>query len=155
LKAYIKHSNEYVHGWNELLPKEEQAGEAKYTSFAMPDWNLTAISKKDLNRWLKARQKAEKRPSINFFGDSSNNTADYLNPNHPRYSPKLAATVIAWQSVTDTKGKTPKQALEKWLREHAAEYGLTDNEGKIIELAIKECAKTANWKPDGGAPKTP
>lgn len=52
-------------------------------------------------------------------------------------------------------GKTPKQALEKWLRENAADFGLTDEDGSPVNLAIEECSKVANWKLDGGPPKTP
>ena len=55
----------------------------------------------------------------------------------------------------DTKGKTPKQALLKWLREHAAEYDLTDDEGNPQEKVIEELGKVANWKPEGGASSTP
>jgi hypothetical protein len=43
----------------------------------------------------------------------------------------------------------------KWLREHAAEFGLTDDDGKPNETGIEEAAKVANWQPTGGAPKTP
>ncbi len=115
------------------------------------DWRETRIEKEDFKQWLLSR---DSKPAF-FFGKQASNEPDYLNPNHWKYSPKLAATNMAWQSVTETNGKTPKQALMKWLREHAAEYGLTDDEGKINETAIDECAKTANWKPDGGAPTTP
>ena len=79
---------------------------------------------------------------------------DFLEPLNPRYAPKLAAAVRAWQAVTDAGKKSPKQALDKWLREHAAEYGLTNEEGKPIETAIEECSKVANWNQMGGAPKT-
>lgn len=72
----------------------------------------------------------------------------YMDPSHPRYSAKLAATVRAWQAVADEGKTSVKQALEGWLREHADEFGLT-NEG------IKQCSKVANWQPLGGAPKTP
>lgn len=82
-------------------------------------------------------------------------SADYLDPNHPRYAPKLAAAVRAWQAVTDAGGKHPKQALAKWLRENAAEFGMTDDGGKPNETGIEEAAKVANWQPGGGAPKTP
>jgi hypothetical protein len=57
--------------------------------------------------------------------------------------------------VTDLKGKHPKQALVKWLREHAAELQLADDEGIPNETGIDEAAKVANWQPTGGAPKTP
>jgi hypothetical protein len=43
----------------------------------------------------------------------------------------------------------------KWLREHAAKFGMTDDDGKPNETGIEEAAKVANWQPTGGAPKTP
>lgn len=71
----------------------------------------------------------------------------------------VAATIDAWKAVTtDTylqKGKTPKQAIEKWLRENAKKYGLTKDDGTLNESAIEEISKIANWKPEGGAAKTP
>jgi hypothetical protein len=32
----------------------------------------------------------------------------------------------------------------KWLREHAADFGLTDEDGKPNETGIEEAAKVAN-----------
>ena len=81
---------------------------------------------------------------------------DYLTAEkNERYAPKLAAAVRAWQAVTNPNGKSPKQALVKWLREHAAEFGLSDDEGKPNETGIEEVAKVANWQPGGGSAKTP
>lgn len=80
---------------------------------------------------------------------------DYLNPNHPRFAPKLAAAVNAWLAVTDPGPRTPKQALERWLRENATQFGMTNDDGAPINQAITECAKVANWAPEGGAAKTP
>ena len=90
-----------------------------------------------------------------FFFPERTETPDYLDPGNPRYAPKLAAAVRAWQAVMDPSGRHPKQALAKWLRENAAEFGLTDDEGKPNETGIDETAKVANWQPGGGAPKTP
>ncbi|WP_374338973.1 hypothetical protein [Leeia sp.] len=90
-----------------------------------------------------------------FFFPAATDAPDYLDPKNPRYAPKLAAAVRAWQAVTDAGGKHPKQALAKWLREHAAEFGMTDDEGKPNETGIEEASKVANWQPGGGAPKTP
>lgn len=90
-----------------------------------------------------------------FFFPAEPETADYLDQNHPRYSPKLAAAVRAWQEVPDPQGKTPKQALEKWLRAHAARFGLIDDEGNPTNQAMSECSTVANWQTAGGAPKTP
>jgi hypothetical protein len=90
-----------------------------------------------------------------FFFPEKLETPDYLDPQNPRYAPKLAAAVRAWQAVVDPGGKSPKGALTKWLREHAAELGFTDEEGKLNETGIEDVAKVANWQPGGGAPKTP
>ncbi|MHA6844257.1 hypothetical protein [Ralstonia syzygii] len=81
--------------------------------------------------------------------------SDFLDPNHPRYALKLAAAVSAWRAVESSKGVSPKQAIAKWLREHAEEFGLSDANGKPNETGIEEVAKVANWQPSGGAPKTP
>jgi hypothetical protein len=90
-----------------------------------------------------------------FFFQTAIDAPDYLDPDNPRYAPKLAAAVRAWEPVTDAGSKTPKQALDKWLREHAAEFALADEDGKPNETAISEISKIANWQPGGGAPKTP
>jgi hypothetical protein len=45
--------------------------------------------------------------------------------------------------------------LVKWLREHAVEFGMSDEDGKPNETGIEETAKVANWQLTGGAPKTP
>ncbi|BEU50792.1 hypothetical protein MAFF211520_10840 [Ralstonia pseudosolanacearum] len=81
--------------------------------------------------------------------------SNFLDPAHPRYAPKLAAAVSAWRAVEGGKGVSPKQAIAKWLREHAEEFGLSDANGKPNETGIEEVAKVANWQPTGGAPKTP
>jgi hypothetical protein len=109
-----------------------------------------SISVDDLKAFL-----SQKRMRTGFFFPDGDTAPDYMNPRDSRYAPKLAAAVSAWQAVT-TAGKTsPKQALAKWLREHAATYGLSDDEGKPNETGIEEVAKVANWQPTGGAAKTP
>ncbi len=105
-----------------------------------------------LKKWLAARG----IKSGSFFprvGD----TPDYLNSSHPRYAPKLAAAVNAWLAVQSESllGTSPKKALTKWLQENAADYDLSDKNGKPIEQGIDDAAKVANWQPGGGAPKTP
>ena len=115
-----------------------------------PDWKETTISRVDLIAWL---EKLGLRAAF-FFPDMTGDP-DYLDRNNPRYAPKLAAAVRAWQSVRDSAGKTPKQALMKWLNDHAKEFGLTDAQGKPNGIGIEEVAKVANWQPGGGAPKTP
>jgi hypothetical protein len=110
-----------------------------------PDWERTTISVQDVQSWLSTRG-----VNTGFFfpaAPAPNMVPAYLNPNHPRYSPKLAATVMAWQAVQEPKGRSPKQTLEDWLEKHAAEFSLSAN-------GVTECAKVANWS-RGGAPTTP
>lgn len=105
-----------------------------------------------LKLWLRARGFTK-----GFFFPLQSDVAEYLDPQHPRYAFKLAAAIKAWLAVdaSDLKGKSPKQAAEKWLREHAAELQLTDEEGKQNEKGIDEISKVVNWQHTGGAPKTP
>lgn len=117
----------------------------------MPNWNKTSVSVDTLKAWLLSRGQ---RKGF-FFPDGDSDSPDYLNQDHKRFAPKLAAAVLAWQAVTNPMGKSAKQALKKWLGEHAAELGLTDDEGKPNETGIEEVAKVANWQPGGGAAKTP
>lgn len=79
----------------------------------------------------------------------------YLDKNHPRYAPKLAAVVSAWMAVEEIPGKTVKQSIERWLRANAGQYGLIKEDGNPNESAILELSKVANWELKGGAPKTP
>lgn len=85
---------------------------------------------------------------------------DYLNKYHPSYSPKLAAAIRAWEALqTDTnyngKGKTIKGNLESWLSDHAADFDLVNGAGEVLKSTIGDIARVANWRPIGGAPKTP
>ena len=114
------------------------------------DAHKSMINADSLKQWLRL-----KGFTTGFFFPERVETMDFLDPLNPRYAPKLAATVRAWQAVTDAGKKSPKQALDKWLREHAVEYNLTNDDGKPIEQAIEECSKVANWNPKGGATKTP
>lgn len=83
------------------------------------------------------------------------NQPPYLDPTHPRYSHKLAAAVSAWMAVEEPVGKSPKQALEEWLREHAEDYRLVGPDGSLNKTGLEACSVVANWRPSGGASKTP
>jgi len=117
------------------------------------DIEQSIVEVSSLKNWLKQRGL---KPDFFFLSDVD--TPNYLDPTHPRYSQKLSATITAWLEMEDEellKGKTAKQALEKWLRENAARYGLSDEDGNPNAKGIEECAKVANWQHKGGAPKTP
>lgn len=99
----------------------------------------------------------------NFFNDedSTDVQASYLNPTHESYAPKLAAAIAAWTEVSakfadGSATGTPKQQIEAWLRKNASKYGLLNEEtGKHVEYAIEQISVIANWRPEGGASKTP
>lgn len=114
------------------------------------DFYRSTINTESLRQWLRL-----KGFTSGFFFPALVETMDFLDPLNQRYAPKLAAAIKAWQAVTDAGKRSPKQALDKWLREHAAEFGLTNEDGKPIENAIEECSKVANWNSKGGATKTP
>ncbi|MGN4987519.1 hypothetical protein [Aeromonas hydrophila] len=78
----------------------------------------------------------------------------FLNPEHDRYAPKLAAAVSAWHNYIEQPGRTPKQSLLQFLTKNANNFGLVDSEGTPLKC-LQDLAAIANWKPNGGAPKTP
>ena len=121
---------------------------------ATPDWNLTTVLVEDLLVWLKGRGFNK-----GFFFPQAEAAPDYLDKSNENYAPKLAAAIRAWEAVsTDPeliRGKTVKQALLKWLRKNADQYGLTKDDGNPNEQGIEEISKISNWDSKGGAPKTP
>jgi hypothetical protein len=110
----------------------------------------SSVDVDSLKRWLTARG-----IRTGFFFPAALDVPDYLNPSHRRYSDKLAATVHAWLSAEIRPGKKPKQELEIWLRQHAAEFNLTNEAGNPVTKAMEECSIVANWDIVGGAGKTP
>ena len=81
-----------------------------------PNWHLTTIAVDDLKAWLLT---LNYKPAFFFDEQQQNNVPNYMNPNHPRYSPKLAATVKVWQAMEDENlllKTTPKKAMDDWLR---------------------------------------
>jgi hypothetical protein len=116
------------------------------------DPHLSLVDVDSLRKWLAGRGM-----KTGFFFPKGEEPPDYLDPMHPRYAPKLAAAVTAWMLVENEPlpGRTAKQILVKWLRQNAADFYLSDEDGKPNETGIEEAAKVANWQPGGGAPKTP
>jgi hypothetical protein len=110
----------------------------------------TMIDIESLIVWLKSRGHTS-----GFFFGGEGSVEPYLDPDNGRYPPKLAAAVKAWIASGDTlTSQTPKQQISKWLRENAVDFGLTGDDGKLVESAIEDIASVANWSPKGGAPKT-
>ena len=116
------------------------------------DPSASTVMVESLRIWLQGRGFRS-----GFFFPDARDLPDYLDVGHAHYAPKLAAAVSAWLALADRPGnvgKSPKQLLLKWLREHASDYGLTDDEGNPNQQGIDDTAKVANWQPSGGAPKT-
>ena len=161
LQAKLRYDAEprYMAGINSLEERrsrgekdvEEIVGlnDTGYVIAPQPNWKESTVDREDLVEWLGGRGF-----TVGFFSpEPVSNPPDYLDPQNPRYTPKLAAAVQAWQAVTDPGNRHPKQALAKWLRERAAKYGMTDEEGKLNEPEIDEIARIANWQPGEVVPK--
>ena len=118
------------------------------------DWYASTINIDSFCEWMHTRNF-----KVGFFIQISDDVDKAADPGGEFYAPKLAAALRAWNEVTSQpellNGKTPKKALEVWLRKHANKYGLTGKDGNPNELGIEEICKVANWKPTGGASPTP
>lgn len=117
------------------------------------NWDATLINVVSLKEWLNKKNVCD-----GFYIENSENIPGFAEKVGQYYAPKLAMAVRAWREVSSNplllKNGSPKSALEKWAREHAAEYGFTNDEGKPNEAAIEEVSKVANWSIKGGAPQT-
>jgi hypothetical protein len=118
------------------------------------DWRDSLIDIDSFSEWLRSRNFNDR-----FFLSLQCEPDRLSDSSYDFYAPKLAAAVRAWNEVTSDpvalNGKTPKKALEIWLRKHANEYGLTNKDGNPNELEIEEICKVTNWKPSGRATPTP
>lgn len=131
------------------------------------DVYASTVEAASLVQWLRSRGM-----NTGFFfpqEDSSSKEPDYLNPNHPRYSKKLAAAVQVWLAMEDEnlrRGKGAIKAMGGWLESRYKEFGLVYpsdgrngkseyKKGDRNDGAITQVAKIANWNPDGGTPPTP
>ncbi|UNF28877.1 hypothetical protein [Bartonella krasnovii] len=129
-----------------------------YDVFGVIDVGSSSVLVEDLKEWLLSRGQ---RPAFFFpeggAGEVKDQKYAFQDPSHPRYAPKLAAVVAAWEVVREAApSKSVKGTLIKWLREHAVQYKLVDDDNLPREKLIEELASVANWEPTGGAPpKTP
>ena len=71
-------------------------------------------------------------------------TVEYLDAEHPCYSPKLVAAIEAWQFAVSKHGgtqKTPTQNIEKWLFDNKS--GLNFNHSK---QTFESIARVSNFR---------
>ena len=95
------------------------------------DIHRSTVSFTEVRQWLADRGHVE-----GFFGRkqkiATKTLPGYLDRNHPRYAPKLAAAVAAWEAVEEIAKrhpKSPKTMLSDWLMEHAAKLDLLKDDG--------------------------
>ena len=131
-----------------------QFRQVDFQDYSEIDWVSSTMNVDSVCEWIRSRNFVD-----GFFITSDANPEGLADASSVFYAPKLAAAVRAWNEVTSNpealSGKTPKKALEVWLRKHANEYGLSNKDGNPNELGIEEICKVANWKPAGGASPTP
>ena len=115
---------------------------------------VSVVKVSSLREWL-----ASRGLTSGFFFPKGADAPGYLDPGNTNYAPKLAAAIAVWQATTSdlasTTGTSVKQAMLRWLRKHADQFGLTKDDGNPNEQGIEEVAKIANWDTKGGAPRTP
>tara|TARA_R110002049_G_scaffold291383_2_gene475304 strand:- start:18017 stop:18685 length:669 start_codon:yes stop_codon:yes gene_type:complete len=139
-----------------LTGTQEILGELVNYTNGLPSDRSSTVRVSSFKEWL-----GGKGVKTGFFFPDSFDEPDYLNPDHPCYSPKLAAAVNAWLAVTQDKryinnGKSPKSNIETWLTANAQNFGLVGEDGGINNTAIKDqIAKVANFQPKGGSPAIP
>ena len=115
-----------------------------------PDFARSRVVLRSLREWLQKQGYTD-----TFLKLDKTHGEGFRNPEHPRYSAKLAAVVAAWEEYDETVSKTgtPKQKMEIWLRKNAARFDLFDDEGNPKETIIQKLAQVANWATSGGAPR--
>lgn len=122
------------------------------TDHGRTDYSSSRVELMSLREWLRDRGYWNTFLQIDDFSKP----AGFRDKNHPRYAPKLAAVVEAWEAFDESSSRpgTPKQRLMIWLRLNASRFGLVNDEGAPSENVIDELAKVANWATTGGAPKS-
>src|SRR5690554_734624 len=140
----------------ELIQGAISAGSLSIVSFdnsAQSDLFSIRVRADELKDWLASKNR---KPEF-FFGSQTTSIPDYLNENHPHFSLQLHVAAKAWEAIQDEelrKGKSVKAAATAWLENNYRALGLVQK-GRRNDSAIERIATLINWKPTGGAPKTP
>ncbi|WP_156961336.1 hypothetical protein [Haematobacter missouriensis] len=117
-----------------------------------PDWTKTMLAVRDLKTWLSKRGLTK-----NFFfpPEPAAATDAFSDPSHPRFCPELDFAMRAWRAMADEEIRTgtPKQAVERWMKQHKEEWRGRDAL-EVGSTQWKRIATMVNWQPEGGAGKT-
>jgi len=129
----------------------EEDGRGNFQETDKIDPGQSWVETESLRDWLRVRG----FQGVFFSFGAAESAPAYLDRSHPRYAPKLAAAVEAWEahSESDRTPGTAKQKLQRWLRLNASRFGLVDEDGKPTETVIEEISKISNWARTGGAPR--
>jgi len=123
-------------------------GEAIYV-VTEPNWEETTIQVDDLKRWL------EGRGVFPPFFFPQGRIEGFRDKAHPRYSPKLACAVAAWETVkTPARNKTAKETVVEWVQSNGATFGMAEGNGIVPKQAVEDVSKVVNWNTRGGAAPT-
>lgn len=111
-----------------------------------PNWTYTTVQVEDLKVWLRERGLF---PPF-FFPEGA--AEGFRDSSHPRYAPKLACAVAAWEATKKPlKGQSPKATLKAWITSNGVSFGLGNDSGVVTDTAADEIAKVSNWRLTGGA----
>lgn len=114
-----------------------------------PDWNHTQVNVDELKEWMGRRGFY---PPF-FFPEGSQE--GFRDKAHPRYAPKLACAVGAWEAVEKSRpNKSVKATVVEWVQANAVTFGMVEAEGIPSQSAVEEVAKVVNWDTRGGANRT-
>ena len=136
----------------DFLAEDDETHEDGFFVKKNPNWAKTTVKFDDVVAWLTSRGVTD-----GFFFPVEEAPRDYLDPNHPRYSVRLAAAIKVWEAMGDENllaGKATKTAIKDWLESRYKELGLV-HKNKISNNAIENVVAVVNWQTVGGAPKTP
>lgn len=114
-----------------------------------PAWDETTVAVDDLKAWLSSRGLA---PAF-FFPQGR--PEGFRDSKHPRYSPKLACAVAAWEAVQHPKpNMSAKATVEEWVRANAVRFNMVGPDGVPAAKAVSEVSAVVNWATGGGAVPT-
>ena len=124
---------------------------------ALPDWSKTKVRRDHLITWLKDIEYNDM-----FFNPKSDISADtykFMNPDHRRYNPLLAAAVTVWEAFeaedvrNEYRNKNSRISIETWLADNAGKipelFRKLGVASKISKNAAEKISEITNWNKPG------